>query len=105
MGTDIMVSSPDGTGGAHFHFSMNRARALIQYGFYIGDYHDKTVQEVLIALNHAIMAMIAAGIKPLTEFEEWARNEEAPGAMGNAIHFRNGLEATTGLDWHLWMDS
>jgi len=105
MGTDIIVSSPDGTGGAHFHFSMNRARALIQYGFWIGDYHDKTVRDVLIALNHAIMAMIAAGIKPLTEFEEWAHNEEAPGAMGNAIYFRNGLETTTGLDWHLWMDS
>ena len=91
MGTDIMVSSPDGTGTEHFHFSHNRARALIQYGLYIRDYHDKTVRDILIALNHAIMAMMAAGIKPLIEFKQWARNEEAPGAMGNAIHFRNGL--------------
>jgi hypothetical protein len=105
MGTDIIVSSPDGTGGAHFHFSMNRARALIQYGFLIGDYHDKTVQYVLFALNHLIIAMMAAGIKPLIEFEDWAHNENAPGAMGNAIHFRNGLEAKTGLDWHLYIDS
>lgn len=105
MGTDILVSSPDGTGTEHFHFSRNRARALIQYGFWIGDYHNKTVQDVLIALNHAIIAMMAAGIKPLILFEDWAHNEEAPGAMGNAIHFRNGLEETTGLDWYFWMDS
>ena len=105
MGTDIMVISPDGTGTQHYHFSKNRAMALITYGFWIGDYHNKTVQDVLIALNHAIMKIMAAGIKPLIKFEEWAHNEEAPGAMGNAIHFRNGLEAHTGLDWHLWIDS
>ena len=105
MGTDIIVSSPDGTEGADFHFSANRARALIQYGFWIGDYHNKTVQEVLIALNNAIIVMMVAGIKPLIEFEEWARNEKEPGAMGNAIHFQHGLEAKTGLDWILWIDS
>jgi len=105
MGTDILVSSPDGTGTAHFHFSHNRARALIQYGFWIGDYHNKTVQDVLFAINQLIIAMMAAGIKPLIEFEDWAHNEDAPGAMGNAIHFRNGLEAKTGLDWYLDIDS
>ena len=105
MGTDIIVISPDGTETAHFHFSHNRARALIQYGLWIGDYHNKNVQDVLISLNHAIMAMMAAGIKPLILFEEWAYNEEAPGAMGNAIHFRNELEAHTGIGWRLSIDS
>jgi hypothetical protein len=105
MGTNILVSSPDRTGTAHFHFSLNRTRALIKYGFWIGDYHDFIVQDVLIALNHLIIAMMAAGIKLLIEFEDWAHNEETPGAMGNAIHFRNGLEAKTGLDWHLDIDS
>lgn len=105
MGTDIMVTCPNETGTEHYHFSHSRARTLIPYGFWIGYYHDKTVQDVLIALNEMIMKMMAAGIKPLIKFEEWAHNEEAPGAMGNAIHFRNGLEADTGLDWVLWIDS
>ena len=101
MGTDIQVSSPNEIFIKHYHFSHGRAIALIKYGFWIGDYHDKTVQEVLIALNQMIMEMMTAGITPLIEFEEWAHNEEATGAMGNAIHFRNGLEANTGLDWIL----
>jgi hypothetical protein len=106
MGTDIIVSSPDGyePGAAHFHFSLNRARALIKYGFRFRDYHEKTVKETYIALNNAIMAMITAGIKPLIGIELWAYNEDDPGALGNAIDFRNGLEAKTGMDWLLWID-
>jgi len=105
MGTDIMVISPDETEVEHYHFSHGRAMSLIKYGFRIGDYHEKTIREVLIALNNVIMEMMVAGIKPIIEFEQWSSNEEAPGAMGNAIHFRNGLEAKTGLDWVLWIDS
>ena len=105
MGTDIMVTSPDGTRTEHFHFSHGRAIALIKYGFPIRDYHDKTVKDAYIALNNAIMEMMFAGIKPLIGIEAWAYNEDDPGAMGNAIHFRNGLEATTGSDWLLWIDS
>lgn len=104
MGTDIMVSTPEGSGTQHFHFSLCRGAVLIQYGLRLRDYHGKTVQDVLIALTHAIARMMTAGFKPLLDFEEWARNEEEPGALGNAIHFRNGLEAHTGLDWILWVD-
>jgi hypothetical protein len=51
-----------------------------------------------------IMAMITAGIKPLIGIELWAYNEDDPGALGNDIDFRNGLEAKTGMDWQLWID-
>ena len=105
MGTDIQVTSPDGNAIEHYHFSKNRAIALIQYGLWVGDYNDKTVRDLLPVLNAVIFKMLEAGIKPLIEFRDWCRNEEAAGALGNAIHFRNGLEANCGLDWKFWMDS
>ena len=105
MGSDVLATSPDGKHTESYHFSKNRAMVLITYGFWIGDFHDKTVREVLVALNNVIITMMAANIKPIIPHMEWAYNEDAPGAMGNAIHVRNGLEANTGLDWRLWIDS
>jgi hypothetical protein len=105
MGTDIIATSLDGTRTEHFHFSHGRARALIKYGFQIWNYHHKNVRDVLIALNQVIMAMMTAGIKPLIGIKAWAYNEDDPGALGNAIHFHNGLEATTSSDCLLWIDS
>ena len=104
MGTDIMVISRDGSRTEHFHFSHGRTIALTKYGLEIMNYHHKTVKDIYIALNNVILAMMTAGIKPLIGIKAWAKNEDDPGAMGNAIHFRNGLEATTGTDWLLWMD-
>lgn len=125
MGYDIVVTDPNHSWNTlHFYISYNHSNTLQEYGFYPRDFNNKTIKEVLIALNTSISKFLENDIQPdyeirtfsqlcskqnKTEFElkEMSRiNNKYYDATPNVIlgilmEIRDKLEKNAGLNY-IW---
>lgn len=126
MGYEITVTNPDNNCYTHnFYISYNHYNNLNEYGFYPYDFNDKTIKDVLIALNISISKFLENNIQPddeirnfvnlcnkpnKTEFElnEMSRinnkyYDSTPSVtLGIIMELRDKLEKTSNLKciWH-----
>ncbi len=125
MGYDITVTDPNLYGCTiHFYMSYNHSKLLSEYGFYPRDFNDKTIKEVLLALNASISKFIEKDIWPdneirtfsdlcklpkITDYERQQYDrinarfyEDKPNVLvGILMDIRDTLEKKAGLNW-IW---
>lgn len=125
MGYDITVTDPNHSWNIqHIYISYNHSKILTEYGFYPRDYNNKTIKEVLIALNTSISKFLENDIQPdyeirtfsqlcskqnKTEFElkEVSRinnkyyNDTPNVTLGILMEIRDKLEKDAGLHY-IW---